>query len=371
MIVIQANELSPVLLTETAADNELQLQEQMKNNPDLLPVDEFGMSGPLMVVGRETQLSSGAVDLLAIARSGELLIVEFKTGPQNADFRRVLAQLLDYGSNLWQLSYEEFQQSVARRYFESDYCQHPEIRGLASLDQAARALWKDLTEEEMALFQERLAEQLRTGAFHYLVVAQRFMPTTERTIEYLNAVIPAARFYAVELVRFTSATLSAFEARTVLKPALVRPGTSEVATSETRFLDELSDDDYREALHRLLEHCKRLGLRFEWGTKGASIRVQTPERAEPLSIAWLFPPGVVGWMGLMDLSLGYDPTSLRKVPTMATTFDDYLKDVAALPEVAPVKPSWLQARHLKPGAVIQSLDEIVDILTELVGKISG
>ena len=94
---------SKSFLTEILADDEAQLQEIMKDNPDLLPIDEFGMTGPLMVVGRETTLPSGALDLLAVTQSGELLLVEFKTGPQNSDFRHVLAQLLDYGSDLWQM----------------------------------------------------------------------------------------------------------------------------------------------------------------------------------------------------------------------------------------------------------------------------
>ncbi|MGN6561813.1 MAG: hypothetical protein ACTHMU_04065, partial [Thermomicrobiales bacterium] len=85
-----------ILLTEMPAANEAVLQETMKHNPDLLPIDEFGMAGPLLVVGRETTLQSGYVDLLCLARSGELLIIEFKTGPQNPDFRHALAQLLDY-----------------------------------------------------------------------------------------------------------------------------------------------------------------------------------------------------------------------------------------------------------------------------------
>src|SRR5690348_134015 len=112
----QANGAS-TLLTEMPAANEAVLQEAMKHNPDLLPIDEFGMTGPLLVVGRETTLQSGYVDLLCLARSGELLIVEFKTGPQNPDFRHALAQLLDYGSDLWRLSYDEFENTVATRYF--------------------------------------------------------------------------------------------------------------------------------------------------------------------------------------------------------------------------------------------------------------
>src|SRR4051794_34102250 len=238
--------LEPVLMMETLADNEAQLQEIMKESPDLLPVDEFEMIGSLMVIRREMTLPSGAVDLLCLARGGELLIVEFKTGPQNSDFRQVLAQLLDYGSDLWRMSYEEFESTVADRYFSSDRCDDVRLRGKASLDQVARAIWPDLSEEEAAQFQERLLQQLSAGAFHYVVVAQRFVPTMERTVEYLNAVLSTARFYAVELVRFAADNLSAFESRTVRRPALRSPGSERVATNEARSLEQIEDDIYRE-----------------------------------------------------------------------------------------------------------------------------
>ena len=120
-MIVKLSDGSSPILSEVPADNEEQLQELLKDNPDLIPVDEFGMTGPLMVVGRETTLPSGVVDLVAIARSGEVLLVEFKTGPQNTDFRGVLAQLLDYGSDLWEMTYDRFEREVALRFFESDY----------------------------------------------------------------------------------------------------------------------------------------------------------------------------------------------------------------------------------------------------------
>ena len=77
------------------------LRIPLKENPDLLPIEEFGFTGPLVVVAEETRLPSGAIDLAGITRGGRLVVVEFKTGPQNADFRDALAQLLDYGSDIW------------------------------------------------------------------------------------------------------------------------------------------------------------------------------------------------------------------------------------------------------------------------------
>src|SRR5439155_10109852 len=114
--LIQTPDGSRALLTESKADDESQLQELIKNNPDLLPIEDFGMTGPLMVVGRETSLQSGAVDLAALTRSGEILIIEFKTGPQNTDFRHSLAQLIDCGSDLWSMVLDVFESRVPVRY---------------------------------------------------------------------------------------------------------------------------------------------------------------------------------------------------------------------------------------------------------------
>lgn len=111
-IIVQREDGSRPVLNEVLADDEAQLQDIVKESPDLLPVDEFGMDGPLMVVGRETTLPSGYVDLVCLSKGGDLLLVEFKTGPQNSDFRHVVAQLFDYGSDLWRMSYEEFESTT-------------------------------------------------------------------------------------------------------------------------------------------------------------------------------------------------------------------------------------------------------------------
>ncbi len=369
MMVQREDGYSPVL-TEILAEDEAQLQEIVKENPDLLPVDEFGMSGLLMVVGRETTLPSGAVDLIGLSRDGDLLLVEFKTGPQNSDFRHVLAQLLDYGSDLWRMSYEEFESTVANRYFSGGRCQDVRLRGKASLDEAARAIWPDLSEEEAEGFRERLTQQLNSGGFHYVVAAQRFTPTMERTVEYLNATMRVASFYAVELVRFAADGISAFESRTVLKPEMRGTSAERETTNEARFLEQVGNEAYRQVLQELLEVCRGLGLRIGRGKRGLTVRLPTSDRKEPLTIAWLFPPGISGWMGLLDLTLGYDSGSAAQTPSAATALEDYVAKVAALAGVEPAKPEWASAYYLDPETIIRHRYQIADILAELVRRVS-
>src|SRR5205807_6947630 len=82
MVIVRPGQPSTVL-EEVAAHDEAQLQERLKQDPDLLPIEEFGLTAPLLVVGRETALPSGSVDLMGLSREGDLVVVEFKVGPQN------------------------------------------------------------------------------------------------------------------------------------------------------------------------------------------------------------------------------------------------------------------------------------------------
>ena len=320
------------VLSEVLAADEAQLQERIKITPELIPIEDFGMTSPMMVVGRETSLACGAIDLVGVARSGELLLIEFKTGPQNPDFRQVVAQLLDYGSSMWQMPFDDFQ-AIARHYFASARCQEARTRGKVTLAEAARSFWVGLTDAEETLFHERLTDQLERGAFHYIAVAQRFSPTMERTVEYLNASMPTARFYAVELVRFSvgaTGSLAAFEARTVLKPLVDRSISARERLDEEQILEAVDDEAYRDALRELFAACRGLGLRAAPGTSGTSLRLLTPYSKKPISIAWLFPPGVPGWMGFSDLTLGYHPSDAMAVPQAHAALDRYAKAVSNL-----------------------------------------
>ena len=84
-MIVQTGDKSQHILEETEATNEEELRSLVKDNPDLLPIEEFGLNGPVMVDGRETTLPSGAVDLICVTANGDLLVVEFKPIQKNQD----------------------------------------------------------------------------------------------------------------------------------------------------------------------------------------------------------------------------------------------------------------------------------------------
>jgi hypothetical protein len=53
-LVIDLPDGTRQLLAEALADDEVQLQEKLKLHPELLPLEEPGLVGPAVVVGRES-----------------------------------------------------------------------------------------------------------------------------------------------------------------------------------------------------------------------------------------------------------------------------------------------------------------------------
>ncbi len=230
-----------------------------------------------------------------------------------------------------------------------------------------------MTEGEAASIRQRLSDQLKDGSFHYVLAAQRFTPSVENTIDYLNAAMPGARFYAVEIVGFAGDSLAAFESRTVIKP---RRGPGErppaTATNEAEFFQSVSEEAYREALHELFEVCRGLGLRFEWGSIGVSIRLPTGDRPEPLTVAWAFPPGRAGWMSLTDLTLGYDSSSADKHPSAQSALQAYLASVQELGGIEEVETNYLRgtAYRVSPAILVRHRVDIAEILATLVRSVN-
>jgi hypothetical protein len=370
-LVVELADGSRPVLTEVPAHDELQLQEQLKRHPELLPLDELGLTGPAAVVGRESSLDSGKVDLVLLGNGGDLALVEFKTGPQNPDFRECLAQLLDYGSDLWGMSLEEFETRVARRYFDGPHCPPGSVPAGASLDQILENAWVGAVVDDAVSWQERLAAQLRDGSFHYIAVAQRFTPPVLRTLRYLNATTKAARFSAVELVRFAGAGHTAFEARFVAGAEPTK-GTSAAGKTALAGVDDLlsavSDDDYRHSLHDLFDALVSVeGLTVFWGATGCSLRVTVPGRG-PLSTGWIFPPGPPRWMGLTNVTLGWyeDSNGLVVAEAGRTALATYVDTLGALAGAKKPKPEAIRGFTFAPADFVAHTSALVAAIHTVV-----
>lgn len=355
-------------LVESPAPSEHHLQEVMKMNPQLIPSDDLGLDGDLLVIGRETSLASGSIDLLCLASSGDVVLVEFKTGPQNPDFRHALAQLIDYGSDLWQLSVDDFDRGVVQRFLRGGHAPSS-LAGCHDLDDAIERAGWNLEPEAVVALRERLNDVLQTGDFHFVVAAQRFTDTMRTSLEYLNATMRVGRFFLVEIVQLSGAELTAHAAQVVASPPrrTVATRAPQGTTDESAFLASIDDEDYRDAFRDFLAGCSALGLTLAWGSKGLSIRLQTPDQNLPLSIAWVLPEGS-GWQGLRYLSAGIDRSSLAKTPSVAEAAERYIAAIEAVPG-GRVPNSSISARIFDTSAAPAAVPALIDAIAELVREV--
>lgn len=137
-------------------------------------------------------------------------------------------------------------------------------------------------------------------------------------------------------------------------------------------LSEIAGDDelYGDALRELLEACRGQGLRFRWGTAGVSIRVQTADRAEPLSIAWVFPSDR-GWYGLRYLTLGVDTSSAEATPSVRSALDVYVDEVDAITGAEDLKSKTVRSNRFRPAAVVGSRRHITEAIANLVRRVNS
>ena len=192
--------------------NEGWLQKYLASHPEILPVQDLdGISSPLQLIARELI----GIDLLFVNERGLLTIVETKLS-QNPELRRVVvAQLLDYASQLRKLDVVGLCQLIARLKGNKA------IQGLANLEQLTQVLSKHLSIDSP---RKELTETVKAVFAHYVVQKGRIEEYTElsegekRFLEKLDLMLKEGSFRLVvvtydvhsellDLLNYTNSTM--------------------------------------------------------------------------------------------------------------------------------------------------------------------
>ncbi len=179
---------------EARFDSEAALHQAIAAHPEVLPNEDLGI-GTLVALANELDTEAGPIDLLAASPDGQLVIIEFKRGTENPDVRKVVAQVLDYGSALWGLSYDELQERCAR-------CE-PMSGGSIEDHMTSRLSGPGAPELNQAAFRREVENTLKRGDFLFLYVGRDLDERTRRIMTYL-AEGPRMRFFAIEVGYFQS-----------------------------------------------------------------------------------------------------------------------------------------------------------------------
>ncbi len=213
--------------------SEQQLHDAIAAYPELIPYERFGL-GRLTVLAREFGCAAGWIDLMLVDEFGRLVICEVKKGAENADVRRVIAQMLDYGAALWQMDVEMFEREV-------DRCSP--LSGETLAGRVAAHLGAIMEPEAFRL---RVSQCLADGEFVFLYVVRDLDRKTERVIEYLTA-RPRMPFFVVEVDNYRAGDASLLVPRAVRVPVWVddsavreQPVGHPHADDVMRLMDELA-----------------------------------------------------------------------------------------------------------------------------------
>ena len=355
------------------------IQDLVFRHPDVLPAAEFDESkSPLIPIGREIATDVGPIDALFVSPSGGITVVEAKLWRNPESRREVVGQIIDYAQNLSTWSYERLDQTCRQATGTS-------LWGRVSAQDEGRS------PETEAAFVDTVSKGLREGRFLLLIVGDGIREEVERMASYVQS-SPQLQFHLalVELRIFESTTgqvrvvVPSVVARTAeVSRAVVTVDVAEEASvavavsvpnddaprsrqrlSEDEFLGQFLDPECRSAVDELFQFAHGRGLVVNIGDRGASLRVPIEAASQPLTIAWLNPPGTVGWSGLKDLTLGFDSSStanrLGQVPDVLT---DYVGRAGTLPGATKVSATHLKGCQLPPETVIGELERI----TQLIG----
>ena len=249
------------------ADHEESILEKwLESNPDAILED-----GGVLIIGRQVRTDLGGfIDLLAVDRTGRVVVVELK---RDRTPRDVVAQALEYAAFAQRLDADALERIL--RLYESD-------ESLGLVDRHREHF--DLDEGEAVAFNK---DQ------RIVIIGQRISPEIRQTASFLGSkgigviCIEFTFFEAREGERlFSQYVVSGTQDA---KVASLQSGSLPVI-SETEFLDSC-DEDGKALFSRILVWARHKSLSIHWGNKGFSVGVDID--GNRVVVGKAYPPGSV------------------------------------------------------------------------------
>lgn len=164
----------------TGCHGEKWLQGLLYDHPELIPIGAFepGAEG-LLRLCRELPLprAEGSVflDMIAVTKTGRLVLIECKLWRNPQARREVIAQITEYAALLRKWNFTDLTERLRQR---------ERWTGKNPIYDAAKALWPDLQE---AAFVDNIARSLATGDFILLVVGDGIRSDLHAIADHLSS----------------------------------------------------------------------------------------------------------------------------------------------------------------------------------------
>ena len=236
--------------------SEEELQQFLKEHSDLMPLEEIELNAaPLLCIGWEVGLASGAEDILYIDETGLLTVVETKLRKNPEARREVVGQILEYAAQMatWTSADVERQ---AERFFAGP--EAPKVQANFSLEKAMGTFLQShgtgagFSYED---FLQRVQTNIERGHFRLVIAIDEPPEPLLRTVEFVNRFSERFEIFLVQLKRFRDLTGD----QNIFVPALygnvttTRPPRERERWNESRFIEHLNSQQDPETVKYTLE----------------------------------------------------------------------------------------------------------------------
>jgi len=256
------------------------LREAVKKYPDIIPLEEIDENfDPLLIIGREFSLEgAGSIDLLGIDVSGLITIIEFKL-EKNTDIRKIVAQVIEYAANLWEMSYDVLDKKV-QDYFNSSRCEIKELKN-KTLVESINWHHKKIKKEDSLDFSpedfiKNVSSNLQKGEFRLIIFCDNVDERTKRAVEYLNY-LSNFDIYCASTDEFEVDGKKLFKSTLITKDRKKAPGKKHAGKiTFDEFLNSIPAD-FRETYQYLEKKRQEANSYLSMGTKGFALYFQINE----------------------------------------------------------------------------------------------
>ncbi|HOG47738.1 MAG TPA: endonuclease NucS [Anaerolineae bacterium] len=242
------------------------LEAWLDNNPGKIIED-----GGLLIIGRQVTTNLGGfIDLLAVDRQGDLVVIELK---RDRTPRDTLAQVLEYASFGERLGYERLE-DILRSYSGNE---------AANLAQYHRECFALAADEAVVFNNDQ----------RIVIVGQRITPEIRQTSAFLRN--KGVRITCIEFTFFrANGGLRLLSTNIVVgseSDAITRVSSASLPqTTEAGFIASL-DQNGKQVFGRLLEFARANAFPVHWGQKGFSLNVDLQGTHVPF--CFCYPPDSV------------------------------------------------------------------------------
>lgn len=296
-IIVSKDGKNAVKLDKSTFKDEKDLQQYICQNPDSVPLCDIKSDIKLLILAREFPTRAGAIDVLGVDREGEIYIVETKLY-KNPDKRAVVAQVLDYGANLWKYG-QNFDDFISRVEDRLNTGQQ------VSLNETLKEFY-GLDEEEIEDFRQSLRQHLIEGSFKFLVLMDSLHDGLKDLILFLNQ---NSRFslFAVEFEIYKHdgneiVTTKLFGAENP-KSSVGSGAIGRGSLTPKEFLELLGANagpEIASLAEKTIREAPEQGLYVVYGKDGASLKFKDTRSSKSFNLGKITIDGKLGSKGMFS-----------------------------------------------------------------------